>query len=249
MKKDLKRFTVFLDMDGVVANWYDGFESLFTSGLTDNDLNEEEKVEARNYFRKNQFVESCPLRERKFWGQWKELSNRDNGKWWRELDPLPWAKQLYESIYECPFVEEVGFLTSPGKDYTLCWEQKRQWLKENIGTDNVVITPYKYHCAKRGTILIDDTWKHVEKFKEHGGAAFLWPNQDRILNFSHEDPPECKWAGDGFTSVCDIEEDLVEKLIERLKFDIMCRIGILNPPDEEKKKKIRELHEKAGHVE
>ena len=143
--KELERFTVFLDMDGVVADWYNGFEQLFHDELSDL-----EKAELREHFRKEQFVESCPIRPKEFWEDWKFRSNADNGKWWRYLKPLPWAKQLYEELYDCPFVEEVAFLTSPGKDYTLCWEQKRRWLKEHIGTDNVVITPYKYHCAKIG---------------------------------------------------------------------------------------------------
>lgn len=242
MKKDLKRFTVFLDMDGVVADWYNGFEELFKD-----ELSCEEKKELRAYFRKHQFVEECPIRPKEFWEDWKVRANLDNGKWWRELKPLPWAKQLYEELYACPFVEEVAFLTSPGKDYTLCWEKKRQWIKEHIGTDNIVITPYKYHCAKNSAILIDDTEKHVKQFREHGGQAFLWPNQEKMLAWRHDDMPECGWKD--WLSVCDIEDNLAGRLIERLKFDIMTKIGILNPPDEERKKRIRELHEKAGHTE
>lgn len=239
----MKKVTVYLDMDGVVANWYDGFEKLFTSGLTDNDLSEEECKELRAYFRKHQFVEDCPLRPRSFWEQWKELSNKNNGQWWRDLEPLPWGKKLYDAMVDCAFVGEVAFLTSPGKDYTLCWERKREWLKEHMGTDNVVITPYKYHCARKSAILIDDTWKHVEKFDEHGGYAFLWPNQDKMLHFSHKDPPECKWAGDGFMSVCDIEDNLIDRKIERLQFDIMTRAAALNASDE-MKKKLKEAHER-----
>lgn len=242
MKNELKRFTVYLDMDGVVANWYDSFEQLF-----ENEISFQDKVELREYFREHQLVESCPIRPREFWDSWRVRANKNHGEWWGQLKPLPWAKKLYDELYDCGFVEEVAFLTSPGKDYTLCWEQKRQWLKEHIGTDNVVITPYKYHCARKDAILIDDTLKHIEQFKEHGGNAFLWPNQEKMLNFRPEDLPECKWAGEGSLSVCDIEDNLAGRLIERLKFDIMCRIGTLNPPDEKRKQKIRELHEKAGH--
>lgn len=243
MKKELNRFTVFLDMDGVVVDWYNGFEQLFKD-----DLSEDEKRTLRAYFRKHQFVEDCPIRPREFWEEWKNRSNINNGFWWITLKPLPWAKQLYEELYDCGFVEEVAFLTSPGKDYTLCWEQKREWLKHYIGTDNIVITPYKYHCAKPSAILIDDTQKHIDQFAEHGGHAFRWPNQEKMLNFQEDDMPICQWAG-RMESVCDIEDNLAGRLIESVKFDIMCRIGILNPPDDERKKKIRELHEKAGHVE
>lgn len=243
MKKNtIKRFTVFLDMDGVVADWYDGFERLFP------ELTDEEKYILREYFREHQFVEDCPLKPREYWEEWKERANLNCGSPWRHLNPLPWAKQLYEELYDCAFVEEVAFLTSPGKDYTLCWEQKRQWLKEHIGTDNVVITPYKYHCAKKSAILIDDTQKHIDQFHAHGGQAFRWPNQEKMLNFRSDDMPTCGWAGE-MDSVCDIEDNLAGRLIDRLKFDIMCRIGILNPPDEERKKRIRELHEKTGHIE
>ena len=243
MKDGLKRFTVFLDMDGVITNWYRGFDLLFKdeiSGL--------ERDELKEFYRKNQFVEDCPSRPREYWESWKDRSNENNGQWWRDLKPLPWAKELYQSLYDCPFVEEVAFLTSPGKDYTLCWERKREWLKEHIGTDNVVITPYKYHCAKPSAILIDDTQKHVDQFKEHGGQAFRWPNQEKMMDFRIDDLPNCGWAGN-MDGVCDIEDNLAGRLIKRLEFDIMCMIGTLNPPNEDRKKRIRELHEKAGHVE
>lgn len=174
-KKDFKKMTIYLDMDGVVANWFGGFIKLFP------DLTEEELEKLKSYYIKEQEVEDCPIRPKEYWKQWRQKANENNGKFWKELEPFPWAKDLYEMLNKSRLVDEVVFLTSPGKKYTLCWEQKRQWLKEHMNTDKIVITPYKYHCAKDNAILIDDTFKHCKQFIDSGGHAVLWPNPFEIL--------------------------------------------------------------------
>jgi len=171
----MKKVTVYLDMDGVLVFWFEGFAKLFN-------LTPEEYEELKQFYIKHKFVEDCPVRPKEEWEKWIDLANENNGEWWYNLNPLPWAKELYGRINELDIVDEVAFLTSPGKKYTLCWEQKRQWLKKHIGADNLICTPYKYHCAGRGKILVDDTFKHCKQFIEHGGNAVLWPNNFDLMN-------------------------------------------------------------------
>ena len=228
---ELKKFTVFLDMDGVVANWFKGFQKLFYDELTP-----DEQTVLKEYFREHQFVEACPLRPRDFWEDWKARANWDNGKWWLDLEPLPWAKKLYDKFNEMAFVKEVAFLTSPGKDYTLCWEPKRLWLKKHIGTDKIICTPYKYLCAREDAILVDDTLKHCQQFYEAGGKAFLWPNQQKLLEFRADQPPSWKWMDQGFETVSDIEEELMDRLLDRIEFDLTIKAAVLNTSIEDKLK-------------
>lgn len=232
MKNELKKMTVYLDMDGVVADWFGGFVNLFKDQLTKSELKK-----LKLYYIKNQFVEDCPIRPREFWSRWKEMSNENNGQFWLDLNPFPWSKRLYDELSSLKLVEEVAFLTSPGHEYTLCWEQKRQWLKKHIGTDNIVVTTNKYHCARKSSVLIDDTFKHCKKFIEHGGNAVVWPNAFEILEgkngtvkHSHIDKFNKKELRT-FEKISDSFDAYIEQLI---LFDIMIPSTVLNNSEEYK---------------
>jgi len=210
-------------MDGVVAHWFDGFANLFN-------LTDEEHEELREFYIKNQYVEDCPVRPRAEWEKWKELSNRDNGQFWADLSPLPWAKRLYDYFNDLEIVEEVAFLTSPGRDYTLCWERKREWLEKHIGTNNVVITTNKYHCARKGAVLVDDTLKHIKQFEEHGGKGILWPNPFTIIDSEDKGYLAYSKYADGYDgSVIQKETKNFDSFLEQmLLLDVLTAYASVN---------------------
>jgi 5'(3')-deoxyribonucleotidase len=101
----------------------------------------------------------------------KLIEKKEN--FWFDLDPFPWAKDLYKYLSS---IGDVTIVTTPIEDPD-CARQKLAWLKYHLGitSKDVIIGGKKYLLAGNG-ILIDDWSNNVDKFKEAGGKAILVPS-------------------------------------------------------------------------
>lgn len=80
--------------------------------------------------------------------------------------------------------ENVYVLTCPTRD-PQSLDGKLEWIHNNLPKwihRQYLIGPPKHLCANPHSILIDDSDKNVNAFREHGGQAFLVP---RPWNSSH----------------------------------------------------------------
>lgn len=103
---------------------------------------------------------------------WKKVESAGE-EFWSEMGDYPWFKELYNELSK---IGKVYFLTSPSQCPSSL-SGKLKWLQKhfNKGFKDYVITPYKELLAGPGRYLIDDFPENIEKFKEAGGNAFLFP--------------------------------------------------------------------------
>lgn len=158
---------VFLDMDGVVADFAAGVANLF--GLP---LDEVEAAGDRTY-------KVLGLSKAGFY----ERLEAAGPEWWAGLPVYPWANRLAAA---CGAVGEVYIATSPQSGCVSAGTGKLAWIKAFlpdafagrrffIGTD-------KHLLAAPGRVLIDDDPKKCDAFRAAGGRAVLFPrpwNMDR----------------------------------------------------------------------
>lgn len=146
-----------LDVDGVVCNFIDGLIKAHGWPLTHDE------------YVGWDFHRTLGVSDADMW----EPTN--DGKWWTTLQEYPWAKRL---VLELRRVGEVVFCTSPSLDAT-CPSQKVAWLRStqlmHERKNDYQIGKRKWLNAKSGAILIDDSDDNVEKYREHGGTAILFP--------------------------------------------------------------------------
>ena len=102
---------------------------------------------------------------------WDKCRGRD---FWENMDLLPWATELYHSLY---ILGNVTICTAPSNDDE-CAAGKHAWLRKHFGLrpGESMVTARKYLTSGRiNHILIDDSPDGVEKFQSLGGRAILFP--------------------------------------------------------------------------
>jgi len=112
---------------------------------------------------------------------WDKI-NANGIKFWSELELLPWAKELYNRTSK---LADVCFLTSPGrltKSAAYAAAGKILWVDKHFATTKILIGYNKEFCASKNTILVDDSDSKINKFLEHGGNVFRWPNDLKLLD-------------------------------------------------------------------
>lgn len=148
---------ILCDMDGVIANWVDGIIATHKWQTTHDD------------FRTWNHHEAFGFTEQQMW------EPTFDGKWWSKLEPYPWANELVCELME---LGDVIYCTSPNRDAT-CPSQKVQWLRHHGFMDedgtNYQIGKRKELNAASGAILIDDSDANVQKYRDAGGIAILFP--------------------------------------------------------------------------
>lgn len=92
---------------------------------------------------------------------------------WATLEPYPWASDL---VRQCKTVAPTILLTTPSLDPSSA-HGKVRWMQATFGPKfrDYLIGPRKEFCAHPDTVLIDDSDANVEKFRDHGGGAILFP--------------------------------------------------------------------------
>ena len=145
---------IYLDLDGPMVDWQGGVYKLFKEitpagqGLAHEVLG----------------VSKSEI--------WKRVY-RAGSEWWAELEPTPWAHELYDELCRAG---EVVILSSPSH-IPAGASGKVKWMKKffNGNFRDYVLTSRKELLAKKGDILIDDMESNIAKFSQNGGDGILFP--------------------------------------------------------------------------
>lgn len=139
---------IYLDMDGVIANFEQRYEEWFGN------VPEEER---RTHFKAN-FVKAI-----------------ENGIF-QKLDKMPDADILLEFLRKSPVPTQILSSTAREEFYDDVSKQKNIWLQSHGITFAPNFVPgkqHKYKWAKPHTIIIDDTLSVIEDWRKAGGIA-IW---------------------------------------------------------------------------
>lgn len=148
------KYQVYCDMDGVLT-WFDRALHDLTMELYQLGYNFEQFVQ----------VAGSKTKVWKLIGQkdgfWYMLWHPDGQKLWNAL-------KVYNPI----------ILTSPGGDIEKCKQEKRQWIKDNLGDHVQVLFTEKGKgkdkFASKNSILIDDMDKNITDWRKAGGIALKY---------------------------------------------------------------------------
>lgn len=163
---------VYLDLDGVLAN--------FCGGVARDAGVPEESLDCWELWTK------LNMTEIEFW----DWLNSRPAQWWADLEPYPWAMDLYGFFLE---LGPVCFATSPSKS-AASYAGKYQWLCDHFGAKaagHSLMGHAKHWLAAPNRVLIDDADKNVDAFREYGGRAVLFPRPWN-RNRQHADNPMIK---------------------------------------------------------
>ena len=164
--------TILCDLDGVVADFFNGAEKLFKRpGLVANWPGGIYDMEIVMDMPKSKF--------------WKTIE-RTKGKFWERLELLPGSDKLWRRINSLATYTFIA--TSPGKDpYAPSAKTRwvRKWLKDKRFSD-IMIGHDKYLLAKPTVLLIDDAEHNIRQFIAAGGAGLLYPRPwNKLYNISN----------------------------------------------------------------
>jgi len=142
---------LFLDCDGVVADWRAGVESLLGEKIKDGVM--------------------IPDR------QWRKI--RDCQRFFRTLPVLEGGYELVDysrRLLEDGLITDLAFLTAipGGNDMPWAFSDKVDWVREHFPEIPVFFGPYskdKFHHCQPGDILIDDRKDNCASWNTVGGLA------------------------------------------------------------------------------
>lgn len=148
---------IFLDVDGVLANFNAGAIEATGLPMTEEDITE------WDYYQP--FMTSTEF--------WKRISDRLY--FWEDLPVYPWAHQLVSMLRE---FGDVVFSTAPGFDQDSA-SGKLYWLRRHgfLGAreENYMLGYHKHLMARPDRILVDDNPKQIKEFGRAGGGVVMFP--------------------------------------------------------------------------
>lgn len=137
--------TLFVDLDGVLSNFYQGFKDQYEVSL--NNLSDERLRYFKRRFAEDHFYRDLPIYEG--------------------------AVEFIDHLRQLGKVEILT--AAGDDHFAMNAADKRLWVEKYFGSEMMVHTvPKSHHKAIFSAvgILIDDRAKSVEPFRERGGIAF-----------------------------------------------------------------------------
>ena len=153
--------TIFLDMDGVAAQFHE--QALKLHGW------EPEQLLADWQRGEWWMWDVLQITADAFW----QPINDAGVDWWEDLPECPWFRCLYAALST---LAPVVFLSSPGRSSDAC-AGKLRWLQARYGAEfrDFIFTPVKYHCARADAVLVDDHQRQCKEFAAAGGRSIAFP--------------------------------------------------------------------------
>lgn len=152
---------VFVDLDGVLADWVGGVTRLLRN----------DDVKTPDWSISNDMAKALGISGNAMWS----AIDTAGESFWAELEPFPWAEQLWA---RAKAAGPAIVLTSPSH-HPSSLAGKLQWMNEHLGHGkpfrDFLIGPRKDMCAAPGSLLIDDRASSCRAFEEAGGQAVLFP--------------------------------------------------------------------------
>jgi len=151
---------IYLDMDGVIADFEKRYEELF--GMKPAEAEKKEKF----YHLFDEFIE-------------------DNN--FASLDLMPEAMKGIEFLRKAPVPTQILSSTANEEKYMAISKQKKIWLEAHGITFNPIFVPgkeLKWKYATPSSIIIDDTESVIDDWRKAGGIAIWhkdWPTTLAIL--------------------------------------------------------------------
>ncbi len=144
---------IWLDMDGVVADFDEQYFKLF--GVRPTRWPDPETVDWKAVHDVPDFYATIPL--------------------------MPGAHKLFRYVDELGF--GTGFLTGVPRSISTCYEQKRKYIAERFGEVQVVGCPSreKYMHGKPGDVLIDDYLRYRVEWEDMGGIFIHHTSADESI--------------------------------------------------------------------
>lgn len=155
------RMHIFLDMDGVIADFVGGAARAFG------------KDPAKLEWPGDRSSVHIPLGLESEDEMWRRLDML-GPEFWEKLDVYPWADELWDV---CARTGKVTILTKPSRSPDSA-SGKVRWLKRWKGErfrDYIICAAPKWLLAAPMRLLIDDHEKHFRQFREHLGKSILFP--------------------------------------------------------------------------
>ena len=155
MRKKIELDKIYLDMDGVLADFERGVRELCNF--------EAEKTQDED-----------PVKDELMWNEVKKIDH-----FYSKLEPLPGAKELFDLIYGT-FGDKCEILTGIPKarrGIKHSAEDKVEWVRRFLSPTVKINTVYKAEKKNfvegEGSILIDDLESTIIEWRNRGGTGIL----------------------------------------------------------------------------
>lgn len=162
-KEGEQEYDIYVDMDGVLADFIDGVNRLLGMDYSDEEY------------------QTNPEYRTKMWKAVGKYS-KEGGQLWSELNPMPDAKQLWSYVEKY----DPEILTAAGNPEFGAEAQKRQWVPWVMGSDITVHvvrkSADKAQYATPNSILIDDQEKSIKPWIAAGGIGILHTSAANTIN-------------------------------------------------------------------
>jgi len=148
-------YTIYLDLDGVIADFDKRFTELAGMGPR----------EYEDSFGREKF--------------WDFIDIKHKIKFFSQMDWMPEGKKLYNFIKQF----DHKLLSAPSKN-DASKIGKRIWTKENTPETQLILSPAynKKNYADKSNILIDDRESNIQQWREAGGIGILFKSTDQVID-------------------------------------------------------------------
>ena len=148
-----RRFRIYLDMDGVIADFNTAFQRI--DGRTTEEVSKEG--------------------DKAFW----EHVDKGGLKFWSEMPWMPGSKKLWNYVKD----KDVVILTAPARSLPNSPKGKKIWIQRELGNVKVIFkrAREKHEYADKVSVLIDDSESNIRNWKSAGGIGILFRSADQAI--------------------------------------------------------------------